>query len=357
MRAAKSLPQPESQKPRTPVAARGLRSTLTLLKASLFILIIALIVPGELVSTARAQRRQPPRRAKRPAVTRPSAPRVEPPALDRRKLEQAMGVVCAERARDPLGSVPIDEMQARPSLELNHPEAIIGAQRAGRLLPVAKELVIQALRQLAAEHKIQAWRIRAAAARVQAVTEIMPDPDLRDNAAVMMSDPHTIRFGTIFLVGLPSDEGMISVLSHELTHIADGRPNSLQPLFQLVGRRAAILTGLKINGQKAEELTCDLVGVRAARRMIAITPNNEPLQQRLARTLEHNCVDDDDTDEEHLSPRSTMRAVLALDAALARQIIEQEDDVLKDLKFGQLLGEPRLPLTTSVMPSYHHRLK
>ncbi len=357
MRAEKSLPPLESQKPRTRVARRGLRSTFLLLKACLFVLIIALVVPLNLVSPAHAQRGK--RRAKRPAAVTKPKPRAEPPALSRQQLEQAMGVVCAERARDPLGSVPIDEMQARPSLELNHPEAVIGAQRAERLLPIAKELVIQALRQLATEHQIPAWRIRAAAERVQAVTDVLPDPDLRDNAAVMMSDPHAIRFGTIFLVGLPSDEGMISVLSHELTHIADGRPNSLQPLFQVVGKRAATLTGLKINGQKAEELTCDLVGVRAARRMIAITSNNDPVRQRLARTLEHNCVDDDDTDEEHLSPRSTMRAVLALDSVLARQIIgpEKDDDLLKQLKFGQLYGKPPFPLTMPVTASYHHPLK
>lgn len=288
------------------------------------------------------------RRAKtRKPVATAKKPQPQPEALDRRKIEQAMGIICAERERDPLASVPIDEMQARPSLELNHPEAVIGAERAKRLLPVAKELVIHALRQLAAENNIPLSRVRAASRRVQAVTDILPDSDLRDNAAVMMSDPHTIRFGTIFLVGLPSDEGMISVLSHELTHIADGRPNSLQPLFQVVGKRAAALTGLKINGQKAEELTCDLVGMRAARRLVAISPSStETLRQRLARSLEHNCVDDDDTDEEHLSPRSTMRAVLSLDQNFAREIIGREENLLDQLKFGIL--RERLSVTGQI---------
>lgn len=277
------------------------------------------------------------RRAGRPAVVKtsprvaakpPTAAAVEPPA-DERKIEQAMGIVCSERARDTLGSTPIDVMQARASLELNHPEAIIGAQRARRLLPVAKELVIEALRQLAVENKIGAIQIRAAARRVRAVSDVTPDPDLRDNAAVIMNDTHTIRFGTIFLVGLPSDEGMMSVLSHELTHIADGRQNSLQTLFNLIGRRASRLTGLRVNGQKPEELTCDLIGERAARLFISRTPNNEPRVKRLARTLEHNCVDDDETDEEHLSPRSTMRAVLALDPVLAREMLMQEERAVR----------------------------
>jgi hypothetical protein len=322
-----------------------------LFKSLILVLVLTLAAPLGLLSPAVGQRRQ---RAKRARVTKP---RVDPNALDKKKLEQVIGLVCAERERDPLGSAPIDEMQSRPSLELNHPEAVIGAQRAQRLLPVAKELVIQALRQLATEYKIPAPGIRAASRRVLAVTDILPDPDLRDNAAVVMSDPHAIRFGTIFLVGLPSDEGMISVLSHELTHIADGRPNSLGPLFQVVGRRASALTSLRINGQKAEELTCDLVGVRAARRFVAITPDKDTIRQRLARTLEHNCVDDDDTDEEHLSPRSTMRAVLALDPTLARQILDYEDDVLKNLRFGKLMGQPFAPLTMSTTHSYHQPLR
>ena len=57
---------------------------------------------------------------------------------------------------------------------------------------------------------------------------------------------------------------MISVLAHELTHIASGQPDSLRPLFRAIGRRAAIRTGLRIQGQRAEELACDLVGVMAA---------------------------------------------------------------------------------------------
>jgi hypothetical protein len=273
------------------------------------------------------------------------------------KIAQAMGIVCTERARDPLGSMPIDEMQARPSVELNHPEAAIGAQRARRLLPVARELVVQSLRQLATENKIEAKRVRDAAERVQDVTDIIPDPDLRDNAAVVLSDPHTIRFGTIFLVGLPSDEGMMSVLAHELTHIADGRQNSLHPLFRLIGKRAASLTGMRINGQKPEELTCDLIGVRVARTFTARLPNDEPVARRLARALEHNCVDDDDTDEEHLSPRSTMRAVLALDPILARDLIEHEEKVDKQTRLRQEARSPRISLTSAPLPSYHHRLK
>jgi hypothetical protein len=309
------------------------------LKSLLFCLALVIMLATLLPAFGQKRTRRPRGRAvttrrvtNRRAVITPRAATVAEQPLDEAKLEQAMGVICAERGRDALGSTPIDVMQARASLELNHPEAIIGAQRARRLLPVAKELMLEALRLLASENKLGATplgaiQLRAAARRVREVTDVTPDPDLRDNAAVIMNDTHTIRFGTIFLVGLPSDEGMMSVLSHELTHIADGRQNSLQTLFNLIGKKATRLTGLRVNGQKPEELTCDLIGERAARLFITRTPNNESRALRLARTLEHNCVDDDETDEEHLSPRSTMRAVLALDPVLARELLAEDKAV------------------------------
>ena len=114
---------------------------------------------------------------------------------------------------------------------------------------------------------------------------------------------------------------MISVLAHELTHIASGQPDSLRPLFRAIGRRAAIRTGLRIQGQRAEELACDLIGVMAARQFISQTPSWEPLPRRLTRAFEHNCVDDDASDEDHLSPRNTIRALFTLDVELAGEIV------------------------------------
>ncbi len=241
-------------------------------------------------------------------------------------VERAIGIVCSERARDGKGSAPIDDMQRRPSLPLRAPEVVAGTQRAQRLLPVAKNLVISSLRQLSDEYQISsvrthAARIARAIARVQAVNRVKPDVDARDNASVYLKSPHTITFGTIFLAGLPSDEGMVSVLAHELVHIADGDTDTLHSLFRAVGDRALQLTGLRIRGQRAEELTCDLVGELATQSLISSTPSYEPLPRRLARSIEHNCVDEDESDEDHLSPRNTIRTLLALDPMLRHGII------------------------------------
>src|SRR4030095_1534126 len=57
---------------------------------------------------------------------------------DLEMLERAVTVVCLERQTDPKGSIPIDDMQARPSLPIQSPEAIAGAERAQRLLSIAR---------------------------------------------------------------------------------------------------------------------------------------------------------------------------------------------------------------------------
>ncbi len=241
-------------------------------------------------------------------------------------VELASNVVCRERVKDPKGSVPIDEMQGRPSLPVHSPEAIAGAQNAQRLLPTAKSLVIVSLKRLARDYgfgnpRTSNARLQRAIAHVEAVRSIRPDVDSRDNASVFLRNPHTIVFGTIFLAGLPSDEGIISVLAHELVHIADGSEDSLSALFRGVGNRASKLTGTQIHDQRAEELTCDLVGTLAARSYVFSNPSYEPLQRRISRSLEHNCVDQDEGDDDHLSPKDTIRALLALDPILAQQLV------------------------------------
>ena len=221
--------------------------------------------------------------------------------------------------------MPIDEMQSRPSLAVNNPDAVAGARRAERLLPTTRRLVTGAIIELAKQYDLYGnaaarTRVSSATARVESVRRVKPDVDARDNASVVLREPRTIEFGTIFLAGLKSDEAMISVLGHELTHIASGQPDSLRPLFRAIGKRAAARTGLHIQGQRAEELACDMVGVVAVREYINQTPSWEPLPRRIARAFEHNCVDDDASDDDHLSPRQTIRALFALDVSLASEL-------------------------------------
>ena len=245
-------------------------------------------------------------------------------------LEEASGVVCTQAKLDPKSSVAIDDMQARPSLPVHHPDAQAGAQRAQKLLPIAKTLVISSLRQLVVEYNFQKsrrfeQRIQQAIARVNAVKRVRPDMESRDNASVFLSRPQVITFGTLFLAGLRSDEGMISVLAHELMHIADGENDSLRLLVNAVGNKASDLTGLDVRGQRGEEITCDLIGAMAARAFVADTPGYESIARRLARSIQHNCVETDEGDEDHLSPRDTIRALLALHPALVRELVNDRE--------------------------------
>jgi hypothetical protein len=287
--------------------------------AALSLLVVASVVPT-CTPKARAQKQEPR------AVIKTSHSRARMSAEASEMVEVASETVCNERIRDPKGSVPIDDMQARPSLPVNSPEAVAGAQRAQRLLPAAQQLVIASLKELSRDYSVSRTKgydlkIQRAIARVAAVRDIRPDMDSRENASVLMRNPRTIIFGTIFLAGLPSDEGIISVLSHELVHIADGSQDNLKFLFQAVAGRASSLTGLKIQHQRAEELTCDLVGALATRSYVAVTPTYEALPQRISRALEHNCVDSDEGDEDHLSPRDTIRAILFLKPVLSRELV------------------------------------
>ncbi|MBA2527134.1 MAG: hypothetical protein H0V18_15335 [Pyrinomonadaceae bacterium] len=241
-------------------------------------------------------------------------------------VERAIDVICTERRKDPKGSHPIDEMQASPSLPVYSAEAVTGAQRAQRLLPVAKDLVTASIEKLATEYKLQQSKsftlnMQRAIGRVQSVRKVKPDMASRDNASVFLRRPQTITFGTIFLAGLPSDEAMISVLAHELVHIADGDGESLRSLFRAVGKRASGLIRMRIYEQRAEELTCDLVGAMAARSFVSETPDYSPLPRRISRAVQHNCVEDDEGDEDHLSPRNTIRALLALSPSFAHELV------------------------------------
>ena len=246
-------------------------------------------------------------------------------------VEEAIGVACTHAKLDPQSSLAIDEMQARPSLPVHSPEARAGAERAQRLLPLAKTLAAKSLRQLATDydlHKSPRFKVKLSQAigRINAVRRVRPDMESRDNASVFLSRPRMITFGTLFLAGLRSDEGMISVLAHELMHIADGDNDSLRSLVAVVGNKASDLTGLDVHGQRGEEITCDLIGAMSARAYVAGTPGYESIARRLARSIQHNCVEIDEGDEDHLSPRNTIRALLALNPALVRELINNREE-------------------------------
>jgi len=64
----------------------------------------------------------------------------------------------------------------------------------------------------------------------------------------------------------------------------------------------------------------------AARTFVGSTPSYESIARRLARSVQHNCVEQDEGDDDHLSPRNTIRALLALDPMLVRELITDREE-------------------------------
>ena len=125
------------------IHVRSARATLQYLSLPLAIFLLAQMV---LTPVSFAQRRGVSRNG-----AHSSAAREAFTPADRRLVERAVGQTCAERIRDPFGSMPIDEMQARPSLPVGHPDAVAGLRRAERVLPATRRLVVRAIVQLAKE--------------------------------------------------------------------------------------------------------------------------------------------------------------------------------------------------------------
>lgn len=237
-------------------------------------------------------------------------------------VKRATSTICAERLQDQQGTVPIDEMAAQPALPLTDPQVREAKKRAERLLSDAKKLVPAALSRLAAAHDLEALNRDWIVARAKAVNTIKAEVEQHDNAAWRASEPRAIIFGTVLLAGLRSDEAMITVLAHELTHAINGSDHALQPLIARVGASASRVGNLSVRDVVAAELTCELVGVGVVREYLARRSSDEALRRRLARALGKNCVRIDLADETHLSPRETMRLLLTLEPEFTKSIVE-----------------------------------
>lgn len=234
-------------------------------------------------------------------------------------VERAIRTICEDRLRDPQGSLPIDEMAFARPLPLTDYRVLAGKSRAQSLLPVAKRLVSFALRRVAANNGLEPLSLRWVVARALAVNTIRAEVEERDNSSWDPSEPDAIIFGTVFLAGLRSDEAMLAVLAHELTHAIDGTDQALQPVFMRIGAKAAQI-GRPIGAAAAAELVCEMVGMEVLRDYVSQTSRRGTTSRRLARALQKDCVLRDLADERHLSPRETMRFLLKTKPELAGAI-------------------------------------
>ncbi|MCA1628746.1 MAG: hypothetical protein LC742_12395, partial [Acidobacteria bacterium] len=138
------------------------------LRAVLSVVLVVACVPVStpLVTAQRSSRSDAPRERKvESTVTPPRHAKQAAESLD--ETARAMTAACRERELDPQGSVPIDVLQARPSLPLAHGAVVAGVARAERLLPVAKLLAAESLTELARETGVNRVALREGLRRVR----------------------------------------------------------------------------------------------------------------------------------------------------------------------------------------------
>ena len=268
------------------------------------------------------------RRSSRENETRASIESVDSSAY-------SMDLVCQNLSSDSLGTVPIDEMAAQDPLPVNDRRVAAAKQRAERLLPVAKKLLPAALKRLARNYGEDTSDFARITARVSAVDRITPDIEAHDNAFFGNHNPREIVFGTVFLAGLRSDEAMIAVIAHELTHVVDGPGRVLQNLFMRISRQASDLGGISVQRAQGVELGCDLAGLYVLQDYIAHTSSKEPKSRRMARAFQKNCVSLDLADATHLSPRTTQRLLFMLEPNAIGTIEAKQAGSMQSSKVGR----------------------
>jgi hypothetical protein len=198
-------------------------------------------------------------------------------------------------------------------------------ENARRLLPLAKRLTIESLRE-----RVKTSPLREEAQMIAAVKQVVYDRGLGDIAEVREENLSRIWIGPYYAIELSSDDAAVLVLSHELTHVA-ARAGRLNKLIDSVTANAQFDAHLESNHQQKEELACDFIAAEALKRFIANHPTNEPNSLRFSLAFGYERPADrlnrawgdfcasyrgDSRDNEHLSQEQTIRSLVVLDQEL-----------------------------------------
>lgn len=240
--------------------------------------------------------------------------------LSSRELEQLAYDVLSTLSSEGKLSAP---QQTDPTDSANNSHQVrLGIKNARRLLPLAKKMTIESLRdltrdpQLAKETKL-----------IRSVHTIVLDPQLANFSEVREEDLSVIRIGSDYAACLTSDDEAMLLLGHELTHVA-ARAGGLEHYIDEVSKTARRSAEVDPSEARKEELACDFTGAEVLKRFVFARPTSESSSdrlsrvfgyelpaQRLQRAWEDFCstYDGDPGDKEHLSQSQTVRALLVLD--------------------------------------------
>ena len=207
----------------------------------------------------------------------------------------------------------------------------LGIKNARRLLPLAKQLTLESLREAQIGERLKTSGLSREERLINGVSKIVLDPGLGDAAEIWDDRLTEIRIGPDYALDLISDDEAMLLLSHELTHVA-ARGGRLDPLIENVTETTRLSAHVEPTVKQKEDLVCDFIGAQSLKRFIALSPTEEPdterfshvfgyesPTERLAYAWEDFCASyngGDAGDEEHLSQNQTIRALVGLDPEL-----------------------------------------
>ena len=207
----------------------------------------------------------------------------------------------------------------------NRRQIRLGLKNARRLLPLAKRLTLETLRD-----RVKTSPLTREARLIASVNHLVLDQTLSDRAEVRDEDLSKIWIGPDYAIGLTSDDEAVVLLSHELTHIA-ARSGRLNKFIESVTTTAQLGARIESNSEQKEELACDFTAAEVLKRFIALHPTSElnsmrfslPFgyeapAKRLTRAWADFCASytGDSRDDEHLSQDQTLRSLIVLDQDL-----------------------------------------
>lgn len=206
----------------------------------------------------------------------------------------------------------------------------LGIENARRLLPLAKRLTLESLREAQIGERLKKSGLSREERLINGVEKIVLAQGLGDSAEILEDRLGEIRVGHDYALQLISDDEAMLLLSHELTHVA-ARGGRLDQLIENVAETTRLSAHVVPTTEQKEDLVCEFIGAQALKRFIALHPTEvrdaerfsrvfgyESPSERLARAWEDFCAsyNYDPGDEEHLSQYQTIRALVGLDPEL-----------------------------------------
>ena len=208
---------------------------------------------------------------------------------------------------------------------LNPEQIRLGIRNAGRLLPLAKRLTLESLRE-----RVKTSALTKEARLIAGVKHLVVDRTMGDSAAVNDGDLSKIWIGPDYATNLTLDDEAVVLLGHELTHVA-ARTGGLNDFIENVTATAQPSAGILFSQEQKEELACDFTAAEVLKRFIALHPTSElsskrfllpfgyeTQAERLKRAWTGFCESyrGDSRDAEHLGRDQTIRSLTVLDEDL-----------------------------------------